>query len=42
MIMLHPFVPETMDRLRQYLRLLAGQAAVLGVELEAAGSPLVQ
>jgi peptidyl-prolyl cis-trans isomerase C len=28
--------------LRQYLRLLAGQAAVQGVELEAAGTPLVQ
>ena len=28
--------------LRQYLRLLAGQAVVEGVELEAAGTPLVQ
>jgi peptidyl-prolyl cis-trans isomerase C len=28
--------------LRQYLRLLAGQAEVQGVELEAAGTPLVQ
>jgi peptidyl-prolyl cis-trans isomerase C len=28
--------------LRQYLRLLAGQAEVEGVELEAAGTPLVQ
>jgi peptidyl-prolyl cis-trans isomerase C len=28
--------------LRQYLRLLAGQASVEGVELEAADTPLVQ
>jgi peptidyl-prolyl cis-trans isomerase C len=28
--------------LRQYLRLLAGQAAVEGVELDAAATPLVQ
>ena len=28
--------------LRQYLRLLAGQAAVKGVELDAAATPLVQ
>ena len=28
--------------LRQYLRLLAGQAALEGVELEAADTPLVQ
>jgi len=28
--------------LRQYLSLLAGEAAIVGVDLEAADSPLVQ